>query len=187
MTFHGMPELRPLPTGQFMELIGPDIRRKFDDALGSGDMFALFERTRKAIEQYPDDPDVRFLQALAMARLGDPHAALRIYERNRVEEIGTEDAISLKGRLLKDLAVRAEGEDQIRLFRESSEAYNRANQLSDGYFSGINAATTSFLAGERDRRSKACDGDWRAARRRRAPEFLRRRLGRGSHAGSRRG
>jgi len=133
-----------------MGLIGPDIRRKFDDALGSGDMFALFERTRKAIEEYPDDPDVRFLQALAMARLGDPHAALRIYERNEVEEIGTEDAVSLKGRLLKDLAVRAEGEEQARLFRESSEAYHRANQLSDGYFSAINAATTSFLAGQRE-------------------------------------
>ena len=113
-------------------------------------MFALFERTRKAIEEYPDDPDVRFLQALAMARLGDPHAALRIYERNEVEEIGTEDAVSLKGRLLKDLAVRAEGEEQARLFRESSEAYHRANQLSDGYFSAINAATTSFLAGQRE-------------------------------------
>ncbi len=133
-----------------MGLIGPDIRRKFDDALGSGDMFALFERTRQAIEEYPNDPDVRFLQALAMARLGDPHAALRIYERNNVEEIGTEDAVSLKGRLLKDLAVRAEGEVQARLFRESSEAYHRANQLSDGYFSAINAATTSFLAGQRE-------------------------------------
>ena len=83
-----------------MELIGPEIRKKFDDALGSGDMFALFERTRKAIEQYPEDPDVRFLQALAMARLGDPHAALRIYDPNRLAEIGTEDAVSLKGRLV---------------------------------------------------------------------------------------
>ena len=137
-----------------MELIGPEIRRKFDDALGSGDMLALFERTRKAIEQYPDDPDVRFLQALAMARLGDPHAALRIYERNRVEEIGTEDAVALKGRVLKDLAVRADGGERERLFRESSEAYQRANKLSDGYFSGINAATTSFLAGEKDRARK---------------------------------
>jgi hypothetical protein len=140
-----------------MGLIGPDIRRKFDDALGSGDMFALFERTRKAIQEYPDDPDVRFLQALAMARLGDPHAALRIYERNKVEEIGTEDAVSLKGRLLKDLAVRAEGDEQARLFRESSEAYHRANQLSDGYFSAINAATTSFLAGEREAAEKLAE------------------------------
>ena len=73
-----------------MDLIDPKTRRKFADALGSGDMFALFERTRDAIQSYPDDPDASYLQALAMARLGDPDAALRLYERNRVEEIGTE-------------------------------------------------------------------------------------------------
>ena len=131
-----------------MELTDPKFRRKFDDALGSGDMFALFERTREAIQLYPDNPDVRYLQALAMARLGDPHAALRIYERNRVGDIGTEDAVALKGRLLKDLAVRADGPERDQLFRESSQAYQQANRLSDGYFSGINAATTSFLAGD---------------------------------------
>ena len=83
-----------------------------------------------------------------MARLGDPHAALRIYDRNRVEQIATEDAAALKGRLLKDLAVRATGEEQVELFRQSSQAYRLAHQLTGGYFSGINAATTSFLAGD---------------------------------------
>jgi hypothetical protein len=131
-----------------MNLIDPDFRKKFDDALGSGDMFALFERTREAIEQFPDDPDARYLQALAMARLGDPHAALRLYERNRVEEIGTEDALALRGRLLKDLATRADGQKRIDLFRQSSQAYRLAYEVSDGYFSGINAATTSLLAGD---------------------------------------
>lgn len=136
------------------DTIDPKFRRKLDDALGSGDMFALFERTREAIGQHPDDPDARYLQALAMARLGDPNAALRIYERNCVDEIGTEDAVALKGRLLKDLAVRASGDEQVELFRQSSQAYRKANKLSDGYFSGINAATTSFLAGDMD---AACD------------------------------
>lgn len=133
-----------------MNLIDRNLRQKFDDALGSGDMFALFERTREAIQQFPDDPDARYLQALAMARLGDPHAALRIYERNRVEEIGTEDALALRGRLLKDLAIRATGSRRIDLFRQSSKAYRLANELSDGYFSGINAATTSLLAGDEE-------------------------------------
>jgi hypothetical protein len=113
-------------------------------------MFALFERTREAIQQCPDDPDARYVQALAMARLGDPHAALRIYERNRVEEIGTEDALALRGRLLKDLARRATGPKRVDLFRQSSQAYRLAYELSDGYFSGINAATTSLLAGDED-------------------------------------
>ena len=55
-----------------MDSIDPDIRQRFADALASGDMFALFEQTREAIGKYPDDPQVRYLQALAMARLGDP-------------------------------------------------------------------------------------------------------------------
>ncbi len=131
-----------------MELIDPKIRQKFADALGRGDMFALFERTRAAIESYPDDPDVRYLQALAMARLGDPAAAMRLYRRNRVDEISSEDAVALKGRILKDLAARADGPHQAELFRQSSLAYRTANQLSDGYYSGINAATTAFLAGD---------------------------------------
>jgi tetratricopeptide (TPR) repeat protein len=133
-----------------MNLVDPNLRQEFDDALGSGDMFALFERTREAVEQFPDDPDARYLQALAMARLGDPHAALRIYERNRVEDIGTEDALALRGRLLKDLAIRVTGTKRIDLFHQSSKAYRLAYELSDGYFSGINAATTSLLAGDED-------------------------------------
>ena len=133
-----------------MNAIDLQYHRKFQDALGSGDMFALYERTREAIAKFPDDPEVRYLQALAMARLGDPHAAMRLYERNRVEEISSEDAIALKGRLLKDLAVRTTGAEQVNLFRRSSEAYREAFRMSDGYFSGINAATTSFLAGDEE-------------------------------------
>lgn len=131
-----------------MHAIDLQHHHRFQDALRSGDMFALFERAREAIEVFPDDPEARYLQTLAMARLGEPHAALGLYERNRVEEIGTEDALALKGRLLKDLAVRASGPEQVELFRRSSQAYRLAYQLSDGYFSGINAATTSFLAGD---------------------------------------
>jgi adenylate cyclase len=131
-----------------MEIADLEFHRQFEVALESGDMFALFERTREATALFPDDPEARYLQALAMARLGDPDAALRIYERNRVEEIATEDAAALKGRLLKDLAVRANGSEQLELFRQSSEAYRVAHQLTGGYFSGINAATTAFLAGD---------------------------------------
>ena len=133
-----------------MQSIDPSMHERFQRALQRGDMFALFERTREAIRLYPDDPDARFYQTLAMARLGEPHAAMRLYERYRVEEIGTEDAVALKGRLLKDIAVRSSGERQIELFRQSSQAYRQAHRLSDGYYSGINAATTSFLAGDED-------------------------------------
>ncbi|MEQ7874746.1 tetratricopeptide repeat-containing protein [Sphingomonas sp. ASV193] len=134
-----------------MESIDERVRLKLAHALRAGDMFALFETSREALRIDPDDPEARYLQALAMARLGEPLAARRLYERNRVEAIGGEDAVALKGRILKDLAIRAESEAQAALFREASDAYSQANALSDGYFSAINAATTAFLAGDRKR------------------------------------
>jgi len=137
-----------------MQTIDRKVRDQFEDALESGDMFALFERTREAIRSFPDDPDARYLQVLALARLGEPHAALGLYERNRVAQIGSEDAIALRGRLLKDLAVRSTGAERVKLFRQSSQAYRQAFELSDGYFSGINAATTSLLAGDKLEASK---------------------------------
>jgi hypothetical protein len=149
-----------------MGLIDHALHRQFEDVLASGDMFALFEQTREAIEQFPDDPDVRYLQVLAMARLGDPHAALRLYKRNCVAQIGTEDAIALKGRLLKDLAVLSSDAQQIELFRKSSRSYREAHELSGGYFSALNAATTSFLAGDA---TEACE---LAATLGRRPEIL---------------
>jgi hypothetical protein len=136
--------------------VSPATRLEFAKALANGDMFALFERTRAAIQAHPDDPEVRYLQALSMARLGEPEAALRLYRRNHVERIGTEDAIALKGRIFKDLAARATGQWQVELFRQASQAYRAAYRLSDGYYSGINAATTAFLAGdEREARELA--------------------------------
>ena len=137
-----------------MEEAQSKFHHQFDDALKSGDMFALYEHAREAIRAYPDDPRARYLQTLAMARLGEPVAALEYYERNRVAEIGSEDAVALRGRLLKDLAVRSNGAERVDMFRQSSRAYRHAYQLSDGYFSGINAATTSFLAGDRQEASE---------------------------------
>ncbi|MCL6741055.1 TRAFs-binding domain-containing protein [Sphingomonas sp. RB56-2] len=137
-----------------MEAAQSKFHHQFDDALKSGDMFALYEHAREAIRAYPDDPRARYLQTLAMARLGEPVAALEYYERNRVAEIGSEDAVALRGRLLKDLAVRSSGAERVDMFRQSSSAYRKAYELSDGYFSGINAATTSFLAGDRQEASE---------------------------------
>ena len=131
-----------------MDLIDPKIRRKFDDALGSGDMFALFERTREAIQRFPDDPDAVICRRWPWPVWATPMPPSNLYERNRVAEIGTEDAVALKGRLLKDLATRASGSKRGRTIPSIEQGLPARLRLSDGYFSGINAATTSLLAGD---------------------------------------
>lgn len=59
-------------------------------------------------------------------------------------------ALTVKGRLLKDRAIRARGEERRRLYCESAAAYRRAAALQPGTYPLINAATLSLLSGDRE-------------------------------------
>lgn len=58
-------------------------------------------------------------------------------------------ALTVKGRLLKDRALRASGEERRRHYLQSAEAYRRAATLQPGTYPLINAATLSLLSGDR--------------------------------------
>ena len=57
-------------------------------------------------------------------------------------------ALTVKGRLLKDRARRAEGAERRRLLGEASTAYARAAALDDASYPLINAATLALLGGD---------------------------------------
>src|SRR3982750_2399890 len=57
-------------------------------------------------------------------------------------------ALTVKGRLLKDRALRASGDERRRFYLESAEAYRRAAALQPGTYPLINAATLSLLSGD---------------------------------------
>ena len=63
-------------------------------------------------------------------------------------------ALTVKGRLLKDQALRAEGEERRRLYLKSAEAYLRAAKLRPATYPLINAATLSLLSGDHDQARK---------------------------------
>lgn len=60
-------------------------------------------------------------------------------------------ALTVKGRLLKDKALRASGEARRRFYLESSEAYRRSAELLPATYPLINAATLALLSGDRER------------------------------------
>lgn len=60
-------------------------------------------------------------------------------------------ALTVKGRLLKDKALRASGEARRQFYVESAEAYRRSAELLPATYPLINAATLSLLSGDRAR------------------------------------
>jgi hypothetical protein len=87
---------------------------------------------------------------LSLARAGNP---VRAWERFGALglDAATDDikALTLKGRLLKDLAGRAEGNERLRLYLEASRAYLAANALRTDSYPLINAATLALLSQDR--------------------------------------
>ena len=59
-------------------------------------------------------------------------------------------ALTVKGRLLKDRALRASGEARRAFYLQSAEAYRRSAALRPGTYALINAATLSLLSGRAD-------------------------------------
>jgi len=60
------------------------------------------------------------------------------------------DALAVKGRLLKDQALRATPPNRPALFEAAAQAYRRSNQLRPQPYTQINEASLLLLAGKRD-------------------------------------
>lgn len=92
------------------------------------------------------------LAILAYARAGATDRAWTLFESTGLAAVDRDPAVlSLKGRLLKDRALRSGGREQRRIYLEAAEAYEEASELNGGSYPLINAATLSLLAGAEDR------------------------------------
>lgn len=86
-----------------------------------------------------------------LARMGDTEQAWRLFETSGLARVTDDaDALSLKGRLKKDRALKAAGEERDALFEEARSAYLSAAALHPATYPLINAATIALLAGNND-------------------------------------
>jgi hypothetical protein len=89
---------------------------------------------------------------IALARAGAlDHAWAQFCAAGHDRDDGDPAALTVKGRLLKDHALRASGEDRRRFYLQSADAYQRSAALQPATYPLINAATLSLLSGDRGR------------------------------------
>lgn len=94
----------------------------------------------------------------ALARAGAVEHAWRSFVSAGYDRDDEPAALTVKGRLLKDLARAARGEERRRLYGEAAAAYGRSAALRPATYPLINAATLTLLAGEAERAAEiACE------------------------------
>lgn len=90
------------------------------------------------------------LPIIANARAGAVDHAWTLLEAAGLDLVEDDPTVlNLKARLLKDRAVRADGENRLLLYRASADAYEKSASLRPATYPLINAASLAWLAGER--------------------------------------
>jgi adenylate cyclase len=119
------------------------------DAIRSGDLLGAYDLVRAALSNDDQDAGLRFIEVLALARMGDTERAFALFQHYNLAASADEDVLALGARLLKDRAVATIGPLRESMFRGASDAYLAAHSRSGGYFSLINAASLAQLGGDR--------------------------------------
>jgi class 3 adenylate cyclase len=123
--------------------------------LAQGEPLLAYDVISAGLTSWPGDVRLRQLQGLALARSGATERANRILEELRSEGQSAEETLGMLGRTYKDLARTASSPSQRAEFlKRAAHIYNEAYRKSKGYWTGINAATTTLLIGDKKR---ACE------------------------------
>lgn len=127
-----------------------DVLESANRALASGNLALAYDVATQALKHDEAQPRLRYLQLLALARMGEIDRARDLYERH-LAGVSDLDVTALGARLLKDAAWSAAAEDQRPLLLEASAAYEAIFRRTDSAFPAVNAASLAFLASEADR------------------------------------
>lgn len=128
--------------------------RRATEALDAGNPLLCYDLVSEALRDGASSPRLRYLAVLALANSGSTRAALERYsEWAPAPQETNEDWLALKGRLHKNLALEG-GPSAAIQFAYAAECYRAAHQYTSGEFSGVNAATMSLLAGQREEARK---------------------------------
>lgn len=91
-------------------------------------------------------------QILSIARAGNPARAWSLFQSWGWDERSDDpNALTLKGRLLKDQAQASNGAERVRFFGLAAEAYAAAAELERDSYPLINAAALALLGGKPER------------------------------------
>src|SRR5215471_7969811 len=127
--------------------------RRISKHLEQGAPWDACDAFREAIDSHPNDAELLFWGALAHARSGAIHAARALLDRAEAATPPPDrltDILSLRGRLWKDAYHRAaHSPGAATLAERARKEYLAAYELQQDPFPGINAATLSWLLGDR--------------------------------------
>lgn len=117
-------------------------------ALARGDLLGAYDEVVR--RGTTDHQDLNYLEVLTLARLGDTERALRLYDDYGLADVDDVDSLSLKARLLKDLAFQSDHEPNREKLLAACSLYEAVHKRTKSSYPAINAASLALIAGQTD-------------------------------------
>ncbi|MCX7072163.1 MAG: hypothetical protein NTW01_14370 [Gammaproteobacteria bacterium] len=154
-TLAAVPGPRPADSGGIESALLDPLQQVLDAcraALKAGNYLLCHDLAERARADGLRSRELDHMALLSLANAGSTQLALRRYRELGIgaddgDGYNVEEWLSLKARLLKDLALAAPAGKAPALFVESGRVYAQAFDHAQGYFPGINAATMLMLGG----------------------------------------
>jgi tetratricopeptide (TPR) repeat protein len=121
-----------------------------------GEPLVAYNAIREALEEHPDDPRLRQLEGLALARSGALHRANELLSALRDEGHEDGETLGILARTHKDLGLQSADESTraqhlaaaLDIYTAGYRESRRLGAVDEAYYTGINAATVAFLCGQ---------------------------------------
>lgn len=111
------------------------------------DYLSDYEKIVTQLESDPQNFDLKHKAVLALARMGSLDFARQEFGRYELDKVRHhEDILALNGRLSKDFYLVTSGSKARSHAQDAAEKYEAAFKDTQGYYSGVNAATMALLA-----------------------------------------
>ncbi len=154
-TLAAVPPVGPSDSGGIESALLDPLQQVLDAcraALKTGNYLLCHDLAERARADGLRSRELDHLALLSLANAGSTQLALRRYRELGIgadagDRYNVEEWLSLKARLLKDLALAAPAGKAPALFVEAGRVYAQAFDHAQGYFPGINAATMLMLGG----------------------------------------
>jgi adenylate cyclase len=143
-------ESEPVSPGP--ESAGMNPQQALDDVrrlLKGGDLLLAFDRACEHVERFPGDEALKHAGVLALARAGATDGAAGYFKEWGLDRSKNSDVLALEGRIAKDRALKLSGKARRTALGEAASAYRRVYRKEPRYYTAINWASLTFLAGDR--------------------------------------
>jgi len=125
----------------------------------SGYYFTAFDEAIAALRDYPDDVGLKHTAVLCLLRGGALEAAETLFYDLNLSNEAHEDVLALSGRLVKgQIEELSQGDSAsaagFELYTKAAVLYEKTYELTRGSYSGVNAASLWYMAGDKNRAEK---------------------------------